>query len=94
LTDSIRLLAAGLLSEEAAAAEASATDMKAATMEKSFIVFKLKNKQLSISQTGSVRQSSAHQMTNDWYGEWCDAVYVTALLNKTADKSVKGLKMS
>jgi hypothetical protein len=62
-------------------------------MEKSFIVYKLQNTQLSISQTSSVRKSSAHQMMGDCYGG-CDAVYVTALLNESVDKSVKGFKMS
>jgi len=58
----------GVLAEETAAAEASVTDMRAATMQKNFIVFKLQNK-LSISQTGSVRRSLAHQITSGWYRE-------------------------
>jgi hypothetical protein len=73
----------GVLAEETAAAEASVTDMRAATIEKNFIVLILQNEQLRISQTGSVRRSLAHQITSGWYREWCDAVYVTALLNET-----------
>jgi hypothetical protein len=46
-----------VLAEETAAAEASVTDMRAATIEKNFIVFILQNEQLRISQTGSVRRS-------------------------------------
>jgi hypothetical protein len=53
-------LLTGLLSEEIVAAEASVTDMRVATMKKSFIVYKLRNTQLSISQTSSMRKSLAH----------------------------------